>query len=109
MTRIHPRLLWTALTMSLAMYSITTRAQAASNVHFDPATKVFRIDAGGMTYAFGINNVDELQPVFWGAASTARTSFPQPCQPEAAAFDSSTRRHPMSMQAGVEASMWSRR
>lgn len=27
---------------------------------------MFRIDAGGVTYAFGINNVKALQPVYWG-------------------------------------------
>ena len=41
-------------------------AQNSSAIHFDAATKVFRIDAGDVTYAFGVNNADELQPVFWG-------------------------------------------
>jgi alpha-galactosidase len=88
MTRIYPRLLWTALGMSLAMYPITTRAQAASNIHFDPTTKVFRIDAGDMTYAFGINNGDELQPVFWGARINGDKLPAAVKMPEAASFDS---------------------
>ena len=88
MTRIYPRLLWTVLVTSLAMYTITTSAQAPSDIHFDPATKVFRIDAAGMTYAFGINNADELQPVFWGAQISLDDKLPAAVtMPEAASFD----------------------
>ena len=89
MTRLYPRLLWTALMMSLAMYPITTSAQASSDIHFDPATKVFRMDAAGVTYAFGINSVDELQPIFWGARIGSEDSLPAAVRmPEAASFDS---------------------
>ncbi len=90
MTRICPRVLWTAMIMGPVMYSVTTKAQGASDIHFDPMTKVFRIDAGGMTYAFGINNGDELQPVFWGARIGAGDKLPAAVKmPEAASFDSS--------------------
>jgi alpha-galactosidase len=88
--RLQPRLLAVALMTSLAIYPTTTSAQAASNIRFDPATKVFRIDAGETTYAFGINSVSELQPVFWGARISDRDSLPAPVvMPEAASFDSS--------------------
>lgn len=87
--RLQLRLVWAALMMGLAMYTVTTSAQATENIRFDPATKVFRIDAGGMTYAFGINNVDELQPVFWGARIASADSLPAATtKPEAASFDS---------------------
>jgi alpha-galactosidase len=90
MTRLHPRLLWTALMVSLTMYPMTTSAQAASDIHFDSATKVFRIDAGGVTYAFGINNVNELQPVFWGARIGSEDKLPAAeTMPVVASFDSS--------------------
>ncbi|MFT4113553.1 alpha-galactosidase [Silvibacterium sp.] len=44
---------------------LTAHAQEAAT--YDAATKVFRIDGGNVTYAFGINDLDELQPVYWGA------------------------------------------
>ena len=57
-------------------------------IRYDAQTKVFRIDASGMSYAFGINDRDELQPLYWGGrlgagdALTAAHSMP-----EAASFD----------------------
>jgi len=40
-------------------------------VQFDEARKVFRLDSPGVTYAFGINERGELQPLYWGAALSA--------------------------------------
>ena len=90
MTQRQPRLMQVALMASLAVYPVTMSAQASSHIHFDPATKVFRIDAGGATYAFGINSADELQPVFWGARISSEDKLPAAVpMPEAASFDSS--------------------
>jgi alpha-galactosidase len=65
-------------------------AQAPSDIRYDESSKVFRIDAGGVTYAFGINNVNELQPVYWGGQVSTENRFPPTrTKPEAASFDSS--------------------
>jgi alpha-galactosidase len=36
-------------------------------IQFDSATRVFRLDAAATTYAFGINEQQELQTLYWGA------------------------------------------
>jgi len=38
-------------------------AQTPSSVRYDQQNRVFRIDAGGMTYAFGVNERSELQSI----------------------------------------------
>jgi alpha-galactosidase len=43
------------------------RAQSSASIHFDPQTKIFRIDAAGATYAFGVNAQDQLQSIYWGS------------------------------------------
>jgi alpha-galactosidase len=64
-------------------------AQESDAIHYDAATKVFRLDGGGVTYAFGVNNVDELQPVYWGKSVALNDPFPAVhTMPEAASFDS---------------------
>ena len=37
-----------------------------SIARLDEATKVFRLDGGNVTYAFGVNSREELQPLYWG-------------------------------------------
>jgi alpha-galactosidase len=49
--------------LSLLPVAAHAQQQAAS---FDSANKVFRLDGGGVTYAFGINARGELQSVYWG-------------------------------------------
>jgi alpha-galactosidase len=65
------------------------QAQPAS-VSFDQATKVFRLDGGGVSYLFGVNPKGELQQLYWGGRLGATDLFP-PARPlpEWAAFDSS--------------------
>jgi alpha-galactosidase len=51
--------------MAPAMY---THTFAQSNhIEFDQQARVFRIDGNHMTYAFGINEENALQPLYWGA------------------------------------------
>ena len=76
-----------ALTLSL----FVAGAHAQSNVHFDAAKKVFRIDGGDISYVFGINDLNELQSVYWGARLGGHDSFPTPHTNDGrAAFDLST-------------------
>ena len=44
--------------------------------HFDDSSKVFRLDGGDVTYAFGVNERDELQPIYWGARLPLADRFP---------------------------------
>jgi alpha-galactosidase len=41
-------------------------AQISSSIRFDTQAKIFRIDAAGITYAFGVNAQDQLQSIYWG-------------------------------------------
>jgi alpha-galactosidase len=55
---------------------------------FDEQTKVFRIDAADVSYAFGVNERGELQPVYWGARLGVHDTLPTPKPPkEVASFD----------------------
>jgi alpha-galactosidase len=79
---------FSAATLFLAA---TLLAQAQpSPVSFDPVTKVFRLDGGGVSYVFGVNTRGELQQLYWGARLAARDGFAQAAPlPEWASFDSS--------------------
>ncbi|MGA2810127.1 MAG: alpha-galactosidase [Candidatus Acidiferrum sp.] len=51
--------------------------------------QVFRLDGGNSTYAFGVNERGELQPLYWGGRLGARdTIAPAHSFPEIASFDS---------------------
>ncbi|HLH37088.1 MAG TPA: alpha-galactosidase [Alloacidobacterium sp.] len=58
-----------AAVVFLLMYTHTF-AQTAP-VAFDAQTRVFRLSGGDVSYAFGVNNDDELQPIYWGARLSA--------------------------------------
>jgi alpha-galactosidase len=91
MKSLQISLLQATLIASIGMCAPRLLAQESSDIHFDESTKVFRIDAGEMTYAFGINNVNALQPVYWGGRISNEDKFPATLtKPEAASFDSST-------------------
>jgi alpha-galactosidase len=50
---------------------------------------VFRIDAGEMTYAFGVNEKNELQSIYWGGRLGDQDAIPSPkAAHEASSFDS---------------------
>ena len=44
--------------------------------HYDPGARVFRIDAGEETYAFGVNRAGELQTIYWGGRLLASDLLP---------------------------------
>jgi len=58
--------------------------------NYDGTAKVFRLDGGNVTYAFGVNSRGELQQLYWGGrlATTDRIPGAVPKR-EAASFDSS--------------------
>jgi len=57
---------------------------------YDEGSRVFRLDGGNVTYAFGVNARGELQQLYWGGrlAATDRVPAAVPKR-EAASFDSS--------------------
>jgi alpha-galactosidase len=69
--------------------SLMADAQSAP-ASFDPATKVFRLDGGSVSYVFGVNSRGELQQLYWGGRLGAADAFPPAAPlPEWASFDSS--------------------
>jgi alpha-galactosidase len=63
--------------------------QPGSAVRFSQQNRVFRIDAGEMTYAFGVNEKSELQSIYWGGRLGDEDAIPSPkAAHEVASFDS---------------------
>src|SRR5579863_2547300 len=57
---------------------------------FGQSGQVFRLDGGNATYAFGVNERGELQPLYWGGRLGVHDSLaPAHSFPEMASFDSS--------------------
>ena len=74
----------------MAMLAACVLASAEPDASFDPATKVFRLDGGDVSYAFGVNSRGELQQLYWGGRLAASDHMPQ-AEPMStwASFDSS--------------------
>ena len=75
---------------ALAVTSALATAAQPSAVRYDSAHKVFQLDGGNASYAFGVNPRGELQQIYWGGRLAATDSFPaaQP-MPGWASFDAS--------------------
>jgi alpha-galactosidase len=72
----------------IAFGGMKALTQDTMHVRFDAATKIFRLDGGGVTYAFGVNDASELQPVYWGRGIGAQDRLAAAeKKPEAASFD----------------------
>ena len=67
---------------------VVTSAYAQEKVQFQTAEKVFRMDGGETTYAFGVNEQGELQTVYWGGRLNPQDRLQTPHRgPEVASFD----------------------
>jgi alpha-galactosidase len=74
-----------ALLLSTALSGIAQQTRATYD-----ATKVFRLDGGDVTYAFGVNSRGELQQLYWGGRLASSDHIPAAVpKPEWASFDSS--------------------
>src|SRR6201991_246984 len=80
----------------LAVGILSTPAMAAARApierdatpRYDAAHRVFRLDAGGVTYAMGVNADGMLQTVYWGARLPADDPLgPAAPAPERSSFD----------------------
>ncbi|MGC2503669.1 MAG: hypothetical protein WA400_16215, partial [Silvibacterium sp.] len=49
-----------------------------SLIRYNAQTRVFRIDAAGITYVFGVNENGEIQSLYWGQRLGADDPFPSP-------------------------------
>ena len=77
-----------SLSALLLSAAISTSAQSAPAT-FDSAGKVFRLDGGNATYAFGVNENGELQQLYWGGRLAAGDAIPPARRmPEWSSFDS---------------------
>lgn len=65
------------LLVLLSVPAVAAQAPSTSDatIHYDSATRVFRLDAADVTYAFGVNEVGELQSLYWGARLAPGDSF----------------------------------
>ena len=86
---LAPELLLSAGAMAMLLAAVCAVAQSTP-LHFDAATRVFRLDGGNVSYVFGVNPRGELQQLYWGGRLGANDSFPKAePRPGWASFDSS--------------------
>ncbi|QYC10652.1 alpha-galactosidase [Brevundimonas nasdae] len=52
--------------LSMLGASAAWTTQASAFARYDSSTKVFRLDGGETTYAFGVNNQGQVQALYWG-------------------------------------------
>lgn len=67
---------WMLAAVLLYGSCLTARAQETAHVSYNRATRVFRLDAAGTSYVFGINERQELQTLYWGARLSSHDQFP---------------------------------
>jgi alpha-galactosidase len=80
---------------SLALVAVVSacapglRAQAqAASIDYDATTRVFRMDAAGVSYILGLNEAGEVQTLYWGKRPPQSDHFATAKQmPGAASFD----------------------
>src|SRR5215471_7119647 len=86
---LHWQFVSAFLAITFLMIATTMTAQSV-HVAFDASSKVFRLDGGGLSYVFGVNQRGEPQQIYWGGRLGANDALP-PAQAmrEAASFDSS--------------------
>jgi alpha-galactosidase len=71
------------LSFSFLLCLLTSRSTMAQS------GQVFRLDGGNCTYAFGVNEHGELQPLYWGGRIGVHDAIPAAkSNPEMASFDS---------------------
>ena len=71
-------------------FMTTLDGNAAASPAPEGSGRVFRLDGGNTTYAFGVNERGELQQIYWGGRIAAADNIHVPhSTPEAASFDSS--------------------
>ena len=73
----------------LSIFSLSLLLLAGSPSSVAQTGQIIRLDGGNVTYAFGVNERGDLQPLYWGGRLGAHESIPAPHSfPEMASFDS---------------------
>src|SRR5262245_52110291 len=57
---------WAAAGGAALIAQLWIAVPASASARFDAATRVFRLDGGQTTYAFGVNENGQLQSAYWG-------------------------------------------
>lgn len=79
-----------AASLLAAPASVTARVspEGTASPRYDAAHRVFRLDAGGVTYAMGVNTDGMLQTIYWGARLPVDDPLgPAVPAPERSSFD----------------------
>ena len=78
-----------AITLSLFVFSCTSISQTGNApVTYDANTRVFRMDAAGVTYVLGVNEHEQVQTLYWGKRLSPGDAFPAARSPRGySAFD----------------------
>jgi alpha-galactosidase len=66
----------TATVLLTCIAGVAQGAEKQEVFHYDQNARVFRIDAGEETYAFGVNPAGELQTIYWGGRLLASDPLP---------------------------------
>ncbi len=83
-----PAFLLAGLSLLIALPCFANTESLNPPIRYDAETHVFRIDAAGISYVFGVNEKGELQSIYWGQRLGANDSFPAPHSlPGHASFD----------------------
>jgi alpha-galactosidase len=76
---------WIGTIFSILALVVPACAQPAA-VAFDPASMVFRLHGGSVSYILGVNTSGELQSLYWGPVVHESDQFPRP-QPLGRSFE----------------------
>src|SRR5580693_9189663 len=87
--RIRPMKTHLRMCVSPILATVIFFTLFAVNSSLAQTAQVFRLDGGDSTYAFGVNEHSELQPLYWGGRLGAHDVVPPAHSlPEVASFDS---------------------
>jgi alpha-galactosidase len=77
--------------VSAYFLALQPHASSAQSIQYSQDKKIWLLQAGEQSYAFGINERDELQSLFWGGHVSSLNDIPAARSlPERASFDLST-------------------
>ena len=70
------KILWRVAGVIAGMLSMLVAGPAAAAISYDPQTRIFRLDARDVSYAFRVGNDGKLRPLYWGARRADDLPFP---------------------------------
>ena len=73
--------------MIASVISLALASAANASISVDSEAKVFRLDGGGVSYAFGVDEKGYLQPLYWGPSLAPGDRLAAHAAPELSGFD----------------------